>query len=119
MRLLFAIVHYYKAGDGRHGSLATNPKPRINALRSLILQLHRLYGLPVGLLNHRKRCVDRVDDGGGTIDLRVCVSGNDHVLDRLSNARVFTKRRSAIPKILDCSVSKRSECYLRPFMPPK
>ena len=25
MRLLFAVVHYYKAGDGRHGSLAADP----------------------------------------------------------------------------------------------
>ena len=42
MRLLFAVVHYYKAGDGRHGSLAADPRPRIDALRRLILQLHRL-----------------------------------------------------------------------------
>ena len=65
MRLLFAIVHYYKAGNGRHGSLAANPKPRVDALRQLIFQLHRLYGQPAGLLNHRKRRVDGVDDGGG------------------------------------------------------
>ena len=26
MRLLFAIVHYYKAGDGRHG-FSADPKP--------------------------------------------------------------------------------------------
>ena len=55
MRLLFAVVHYYKSGDGRHGSLAADPRPRIDALRSLILQLHRLYGQPAGLLNHRHR----------------------------------------------------------------
>ena len=36
MRLLFAVVHYYKAGDGRHGSLAADPGPRIEALRRLI-----------------------------------------------------------------------------------
>ena len=85
MRLLFAVVHYYKAGDGRHGSLAADPGPRIDALRRLILQLHRLYGQPAGLLNHRQRCVDGVDDGGGPVDLRVCVSGDCHVLDRLSD----------------------------------
>ena len=85
MRLLFAVVHYYKAGDGRHGSLAADPGPRIDALRRLILQLHRLYGQPAGLLNHRQRRVDGVDDGGGVIDLRVCVSGDCHVLDRLSD----------------------------------
>ena len=71
MRLLFAIVHC-KSGDGRHGSLAADPKPRIDALRLLILQLHRLYGQPAGLLNHLERRVDAVDDGGGPIELRVC-----------------------------------------------
>ena len=81
MRLLFAVVHYYKAGDGRHGSLAADPRPRIDALRRLILQLHRLYGQPAGVLNHRQRRLDGVDDGGGLIDLRVCVSGDCHVLD--------------------------------------
>ena len=85
MRLLFTVVHYYKAGDGRHGSLAADPRPRIDALRRLILQLHRLYGQPAGLLNHRQRCVDGVDDGGGLVDIRVCISGDCHLLDRLSD----------------------------------
>ena len=83
MRLLFSVVHYYRSGDGRHGSLAADPKPRIDALRCLILQLHRLYGQPAGLLNHRQRRVDGVNDGGGHIDLRICVSGDCHVLDQL------------------------------------
>ena len=72
MRLLFSVVHYYRSGDGRHGSLAADPKPRIDALRCLILQLHRLYGQPAGLLNHRQRRVDGVNDGGGQ-SIRVCV----------------------------------------------
>ena len=25
MRLLFGVVHYYKSGDGRHGSLLQTP----------------------------------------------------------------------------------------------
>ena len=96
MRLLFAVVHYYKAGDGRHGSLAADPGPRIEALRRLILQLHRLYGEPAGLLNHRQRRVDGVDDGGGLVDLRVCVSGDCHVLDRLSDFEGLYRKRLAI-----------------------
>ena len=64
MRLLFAVVHYYKSGDGRHGSLAVDPQPD-DALKRLILQLHRLYGQPAGVLNHRQRRLDGVDDGGG------------------------------------------------------
>ena len=42
MRLLFAVVHYYKAGDGRHGSLAADPGHGLMPCGSLILQLHRL-----------------------------------------------------------------------------
>ena len=33
--------------------------------------------------NHRQRRVDGVNDGGGHIDLRICVSGDCHVLDQL------------------------------------
>ena len=97
MRLLFAVVHYYKSGDGRHGSLATDPRPRIDALRSLILQLHRLYGEPAGLLNHLHRRVDSVNDGGGSIDLRVCVSGDCHVLDRLSGCEGLYQKQVCHP----------------------
>ena len=67
MRLLFAVVHYFKPGNGRHGSLAANPQPRINALRHLILQIHRLFGHPAATLNHLERRVDAVDDGAGLI----------------------------------------------------
>ena len=98
MRLLFAIVHYYKSGDGRHGSLAPDPRPRINALRQLILQLHRLYGQPVGLLNHRQRRIDGVDDGGGPVDLRVCVSGDNHVLDHLIDCERLYRQEVCHPE---------------------
>ena len=98
MRLLFAIVHYYKAGDGRHGSLAADPSPRIEALRRLILQLHRLYGQPAGLLNHRQRRLDGVEDGGGPIDLRVCVSGSCHVLDQLSDCEGLYRQETCYPE---------------------
>ena len=98
MRLLFAIAHYYKAGDGRHGSLAADPTPRINALRQLIFQLHRLYGQPAGLLNHLQRRVDWVDDGGGPISLRVCVSGDCHVLDSLNDCEGLYRQENCHPE---------------------
>ena len=97
MRLLFAIVHYYKAGDGRHGSLAPDSRLRIDALRCLILQLHRLYGQPAGLLNHYRRRVDGVNDGGGPLDLRVCVSGDCHVLDRLGDCEGLYRQEACYP----------------------
>ena len=98
MRLLFAIVHYYKAGDGRHGSLAADPRPRIDALRRLILQIHRLYGAPAGLLNHRQRCVERVDDCGGPIDLRICTTGDCHVLNHLSDCEGLYSKEVCDPE---------------------
>ena len=98
MRLLFAVVHYYKAGNGRHGSLAADPVPRIDALRRLILQLHRLYGHPAGLLNHRQRRVDAVDDGGGIVDIRVCVTGDCHVLDRLNDCQDLYRQEACHPE---------------------
>ena len=119
MRLRFAVVHYYKSGDGRHGSLAADPKPRIDALRRLILQLHRLYGQPSGLLNHRQRRVDVVHDGGGVIDLRVCVTGDCHVLDQLSDCEGLYHQEVCFPDEPRCSVSKRSGFCLRPAKPLK
>ena len=98
MRLLFAVVHYYKSGNGRHGSLAADPRPRIDALRGLILQLHRLFGQPAGLLNHLQRRVDGVDDGGGSLDLRVCVSGDCHVLDQLNDCEGLYRQEACHPE---------------------
>ena len=77
--------------------LAADPVPRI-ALRSLILQLHRLYGPPSGLLQSSPEAVDGVDDGGGLVDLRVCVSGDCHVLGGLSDCEGLYRREACHPK---------------------
>ena len=66
--------------------------------RRLILQLHRLYGHPVGLLNHRQRRVDAVDDGGGTVDIRVCVTGDCHVLDQLNDCKDLYRQEACHPE---------------------
>ena len=85
MRLLVAVAHYYKAGDGRHGSLGRDPAPRLAALRQLLLQLHRLFGEPAGSLNHLQRRVDVVVDGGGPLDIRICVQEPHHLLADLAD----------------------------------
>ena len=85
MRLLVAVTHYYKAGDGRHGSLAADSAPRVQALRQLILQLHRLFGEPAATLNHLQRRVDGVSDGGGSLDIVVCVQEPHHLLGELAD----------------------------------
>ena len=81
-------------------------------------QLHRLYGQPAGLLNHRQRRVDGVDDGGGPVDLRVCVSGDCHVLDRLSDCEACIGGRF-LPKRPPFAVLKRSGSCSRLAMPQK
>lgn len=83
MRLLIGVVHFYRSGDGRHGSLAADPAPRMRALSQLILSLHRLFGASAATLNHCQRRVDEVVDGGGQVDLRICVNGSNHILDQL------------------------------------
>lgn len=83
MRLLFGVVHYYKAGDGRHGSLAPDPVPRVAALSQLILQLQRLFGPTAASLNHMKRCIDVVVDQPGALHLHLCTNGEAHLLDQL------------------------------------
>lgn len=85
MRLLVAVTHYYKAGDGRHGSLGRDPAPRLAALRQVILQLHRLFGEPAATLNHLQRRVDGVGDGGGGLDIRLCIEEPHHLLEGLAD----------------------------------
>ena len=85
MRLHFAITHYYDArGGGRHGSLSPDPKPRINALREVILQLHRLFGTPAGSLNHVTRSIDMLKSDQ-SIDITICVTDGKHLLAELSD----------------------------------
>lgn len=84
MHLLICVAHYYNGeGGGAHGSLSPDPAPRIAALRQLILQLHRLFGEPAGVLNHLKRCIEQASDGGGSIQIKICTTANDHLLHHL------------------------------------
>jgi hypothetical protein len=85
MRIQVAVAHYFKQGDGRHGSLGRDPAPRVAALRHQILQLHRLFGPGAGVLNHMQRRVDHVQDGPGELRIRICVNGDAHVLDDLKD----------------------------------
>ena len=86
VRLHLAIAHYFNPdGGGRHGSLSPDPLPRLDALRQVILQLHRLFGKPCGSLNHLQHQVDSVEDGGGGLKISICVSGERHLLAQLSD----------------------------------
>ena len=74
------------------------PKTTDRGFAAADFQLHRLYGQPAGLLNHRQRRVDGVDDGGGPVDLRICVSGDCHVLDRLSDCEGLYRKEICHPE---------------------
>lgn len=86
VKLQFAIAHYYDPeGDGRHGSLSPFAKPRVEALRETILQLHRLFGRPSGVLNHYKRRVELSEEKEKKVDIAVCVCGNKNLLGELGD----------------------------------
>jgi len=86
VRLHLAIAHYFNPdGGGQHGSLSSDPTPRVKALRQVVLQLHRLFGGPSGSLNHLQRCVDQIADGVGDLNITVCVVDNAHLLHHLQD----------------------------------
>jgi len=85
MRLLLAVAHYFRPGDGRHGSVGRDPEPRHQALRQLVLQLQRLFAEPAASLNHMARRLDPVADGGGSLELCICVTGENHLLADLAD----------------------------------
>jgi len=86
MRLLFAIAHYFNPeGGGHHGSLAPNPQPRIDGLREVVLQLHRLFGPRAGVLNHMERRLDPADDGCQGLEVVILTDGEHHLLDALGD----------------------------------
>ena len=88
MHLLVCVAHYYNAeGGGAHGSLSPDSAPRIAALRQLILQLHRLFGEPAGVLNHLHRRIDQAGDGGGSIEIKICTTAENHLLHHLDDLR--------------------------------
>ena len=86
MKLQLAITHYYNPeGGGKHGSLSPNPGPRIKALREVVLQIHRLFGNSAGSLNHMHQRLDKVNDGGAELQIFICISGENHLLQELSD----------------------------------
>ena len=100
MKLQFAITHYYDPdGGGKHGSLSPDSKPRIKALREVILQLHRLFGTKSGVLNHHQRRVELSKEKDDEVVIIVCVHENKHLLcelEDLENAGGF-RRVQCVP----------------------
>lgn len=86
VRLHFAVVHYFNPeGGGRHGSLSPDSLGRANALRELILQLHRLFGRPEGALNHVKRRIEILEGMESELKISICITKDKHLLNKLDD----------------------------------
>ena len=90
MRILAAIPHYYRAAGppspdiGWHGSVAHAAAARTAAVSSCIASLHQLYGPGQYMIDQATRvAVPANARTAGQIDVVVCTTGADHLLDRL------------------------------------
>ena len=90
MRILAAIPHYFARSvamspDGRwHGSVGMGPQPRIAALSMAIAALHQLYGPSQHIIDHARRIALPANERtAGSVDVVVCTTGNEHLLDLL------------------------------------
>ena len=84
MRILVAVVHYWDPdGNGQHGSLRPNPRPRIEAFQRQLLAFQRI-GARQAQLNIQSMKADPANSQlQHTIDIKVITDGEHHVLDQL------------------------------------
>ena len=84
MRILVAVVHYWDPdGNGQHGSLRSNPGPRIEAFQQQLLALQRIGARQAELNIQTMSAVPANAQLQHTIDIKVITDGEHHVLDRL------------------------------------
>ena len=89
MRLLFTIPHFFgrnpsSAVSARHGSLG-KPEDRLLALTRCIGALRQLYGASQCVMQLSRKQTDKANqDTAADIDIVVCVSGDRHLLDRMT-----------------------------------
>ena len=84
MRILVAVVHYWDPdGNGQHGSLRPNPRPRIEAFQQQLRSL-QLIGARQAQLNIQTMSAESANSQlQHDIDIKVITDGTHHVLDRL------------------------------------
>jgi hypothetical protein len=90
MRILVTIPHYFKAtggkaADGReHGSVAVDPRPRLEALASCLAAWHQLFSPPQAFLDHARKTACAVAPGRSYhIDIVICTTQHCHLLKEL------------------------------------
>lgn len=107
MRVLFTIPHYARPateeGGHRHGALASDLGPRVQALTACLTALHQLFNPRRCFIDHA-RCVARsaTPPLPCTAEVVVCTTGGCHLLDRLPiEPRYFSHRPTdAEPSLL-------------------
>lgn len=108
MRILAAIPHYYARSkapspDGAwHGSVCQEPHVRVEALSACISALHQLYGPAQYLIDHvLRRATTANQRTSGGVEVIVCTTGEDHLVDQLSlPSGSFTHRPTESPPAL-------------------
>lgn len=85
MRILCVIPHYFGHGPAHYGSTdATQRLGRLSALRSCIASLHQQFGRRQGLLLDGGAARDVNQALGCDLDVVVCVTGTNHLLQELA-----------------------------------
>jgi hypothetical protein len=91
MRVLIAIPHFFRAGGTptgyvrRHASHGTDPRPRVAALTAAISALHQHHGSAQHILDIATKTVLLANATlTGSVDIIVCTTGGDHLLNGLS-----------------------------------
>ncbi|WP_159789002.1 calcium-binding protein [Sodalinema gerasimenkoae] len=94
MRVLLTIPHYFNPqGSNAHGSLQTNPQPRIEGLTACLRSLYETFGTGQSYYAHDAEqsrverqpanCYSRVE-----LDVVICTTADFHLLDQLDQLRV-------------------------------
>jgi hypothetical protein len=97
MRLLVTIPHYYDpAGGQSHGSLGPNVQQRIWGLTQCLRSLWGVFGGPQELWSQRG---DRLEPGVAnqrhTLDVVICTTGEQHLLDQIAVPGALYRRQAA------------------------
>jgi len=113
MRLLFAIPHHFDpTGNGRHGSLAPVPAPRIQAITRCLAAIRQHFGRPQCILDIARRTTTPANHGLAlAVEVVVCTTRGRHLLNDLPlDPGYFTHRETeAEPRLLgfECHAALR------------
>ena len=92
MRILLTIAHFFKPDGGKHASQRKDPRPRLQALTFNIAGLHQLFGKAQNIISIAQRLTFPANQTQAhNLDIVVCTTQYDHLLDDLSLPYHFYK----------------------------